>query len=95
MLLAILRGLYRASSRNCCFENVGKAVALTLALGNQVGNTYSIEEVQQCVGYSTIGGLAANAAFDKTAPPPPPPDASSPVEPELFAEGKRWLRSLT
>jgi len=55
-----------------------KAVALTQALGNQVGNTYSIEEVQQWEGYSAIGGLAANVAFDKTPPPPPPPPSTAP-----------------
>lgn len=41
-----------------------KAVALAQALGNQVGKTYSIEEVQQWNGYSVMGGLAANSAFE-------------------------------
>src|SRR5439155_27153369 len=34
-----------------------KAVALAQALGNQVGKTHSIEEVQQSDGYSIMGGL--------------------------------------
>jgi uncharacterized protein YggE len=55
-----------------------KAVALAQALGNQVGKTYSIEEVQQWDGYSMIGGLAANVALDRTAPPPPPPPSTAP-----------------
>ena len=55
-----------------------KAVGLAQALGNQVGKTYSIEEVQQWDGYSMIGGFAANAALDRTAPPPPPPPSTAP-----------------
>lgn len=43
-----------------------KAVALAQALGNQVGRTYSIEEVQQWDGYSMMGGLAANVALERT-----------------------------
>ena len=43
-----------------------KAVALAQALGNQVGKTYSIEEVQQWDGYSVMGGLAANVADERT-----------------------------
>jgi uncharacterized protein len=52
-----------------------KAVALAQALGNQVGKTYSIEEVQQWEGYSMIGGPAANVALDRTVPRPPPSTA--------------------
>jgi uncharacterized protein YggE len=38
-----------------------KAEALAKALGNQIGKTYSIEEVQQAEGYyGVMGGLAAN-----------------------------------
>lgn len=48
-----------------------KAVALASALGNQVGKTYSIEEVQQWNGYSATGGLAANEVSRMGAPPPP------------------------
>jgi len=44
-----------------------KAVALAQALGNQVGKTYSIEEVQQWDGYSMMGGLAANVAKERTS----------------------------
>lgn len=40
-----------------------KAEALAKALGNQIGKTYSIEEVQQSEGYS-YGGLAANAEME-------------------------------
>ena len=40
-----------------------KAVALAQALGNQIGKTYSIEEVQQAEGYS----LNANVAFEGAA----------------------------
>lgn len=43
-----------------------KAVALAQALGNEVGKTYSIEEVPQSDGYSIMGGLAANVAAEKT-----------------------------
>ena len=42
-----------------------KAVALAQALGNQIGKTYSIEEVQQWDGYP-LGGLAANVAMEQT-----------------------------
>jgi hypothetical protein len=42
-----------------------KAVALAQALGNQVGKTYAIEEVQQWGEYS-YGGLAANVALERT-----------------------------
>ena len=49
-----------------------KAVALAQALGNQVGKTYSIEEVQPWTGYPPImGGLAANVALERTIPPSP------------------------
>lgn len=41
-----------------------KAVALAQALGNQVGKTYSIEEVQQWDG-SVMGGLSANVALER------------------------------
>jgi hypothetical protein len=41
-----------------------KAVALAEALGDQIGKTYSIEEVQQSDGYQTFG-LAANAYVDR------------------------------
>jgi uncharacterized protein len=38
-----------------------KAEALATALGNQIGHTYSIEEVQQAEGYyGVVGGVAAN-----------------------------------
>ena len=53
-----------------------KAVALAQGLGNQVGKTYSIEEVQQWDGYSTIGGLSANVAFERAAPQPPTPSTA-------------------
>jgi uncharacterized protein len=43
-----------------------KAVALSQALGNEVGKTYSIEEVQQWDGYSMVAGLAANVAEERT-----------------------------
>jgi len=43
-----------------------KAVALAQALGNQVGKTYSIEEVQQWEGYPYMGGLAANVSLERT-----------------------------
>jgi uncharacterized protein len=52
-----------------------KAVALAQALGNQVGKTYSIEEVQQWDGYSVMGGLNANVAQERNAAPPPPSTA--------------------
>lgn len=42
-----------------------KAVALAQALGNQVGKTYSIEEVQPGEGYSMVGGLAGNVARER------------------------------
>lgn len=48
-----------------------KAVALAQALGNQVGKTYSIEEVQQWDAYSMMGGLAPNVVAGAVAPPPP------------------------
>lgn len=48
-----------------------KAVALAQALGNQVGKTYSIEEVQQWDGYPMLGGLSANASFERTRTPAP------------------------
>lgn len=48
-----------------------KAVALAQALGNQVGKTYSIEEVQQWVGYPMLGGAVSNVALERAAPPPP------------------------
>ena len=41
-----------------------KAVALAQALGNQVGKTYSIEEVQQWNGSYGYGGLAANTVME-------------------------------
>lgn len=47
-----------------------KAVALAQALGNEIGKTYSIEEVQQSEGYFSAG-LAANKSveyYDKRAP---------------------------
>jgi uncharacterized protein len=47
-----------------------KAVALAQALGNQVGKTYSIEEVQQWDN-SVMGGLSANVALERNAAPPP------------------------
>lgn len=38
-----------------------KAEALAAALGNQIGHTYAIEEVQQAEGYyGVVGGVAAN-----------------------------------
>jgi uncharacterized protein len=43
-----------------------KAVALAQALGNQVGKTYSIEEVQRWDGYSKMGGLTANVSKERT-----------------------------
>ncbi len=42
-----------------------KADALAKALGNQIGKTYSIEEVQQTEGFNFLGGLAANATMDE------------------------------
>src|SRR6185437_274266 len=39
-----------------------KAVALAQALGNQVGKTYSIEEVPQSDGYSIVAGMVPNIA---------------------------------
>ena len=42
-----------------------KADALAKALGNQIGKTYSIEEVQQSEGYYAYGGLAANTAMEE------------------------------
>jgi len=51
-----------------------KAVALAQALGDQIGKTYSIEEVQQSNGYQTFG-LAANAVISAGVPPPPPSTA--------------------
>jgi uncharacterized protein len=45
-----------------------KALALAQALGNQVGKTYSIEEVPQSDGYSIMNGLVPNVAIpDKRA----------------------------
>ena len=41
-----------------------KADALAQALGNQIGKTYSIEEVQQSEGYYAYGGFAANTAME-------------------------------
>jgi len=41
-----------------------KAVALAQALGNQVGKTYSIEEVQQWNTSYGYGGLASNVAME-------------------------------
>jgi uncharacterized protein YggE len=41
-----------------------KAEALAKALGNQIGKTYSIEEVQQIEGYYGYGGLAANTSME-------------------------------
>jgi|SRR5450631_1626429 len=41
-----------------------KADALAKALGNQIGKTYSIEEVQQSEGNYFSGGLAANTTMD-------------------------------
>ena len=44
-----------------------KADALAKGLGNQIGKTYSIEEVQQSEGYyGVLGGLAANTAMEET-----------------------------
>jgi uncharacterized protein len=43
-----------------------KAIALAQALGNQVGKTYSIEEVQQWEGYPYMGGLTANVGLERT-----------------------------
>ena len=54
-----------------------KAVALALALGNQSGKTYSIEEVQQWNGSYGYGGLMANAVPQIALPPPPPPPPPS------------------
>jgi len=48
-----------------------KAVALAQALGNQIGKTYSIEEVQQWNGSYGYGGLMANAVPQIALPPPP------------------------
>lgn len=48
-----------------------KAFALAQALGNQVGKTYSVEEVQQWGGYSMAGGLVPNVALERSPPPPP------------------------
>src|SRR5260370_13814506 len=42
-----------------------KADALAKALGNQIGKTYSIEEVQQSEGHYAYGGLAANTAMEE------------------------------
>lgn len=42
-----------------------KAEALAKALGNQIGKTYSIEEVQQGEGIYGFGGLAANATMEE------------------------------
>jgi len=52
-----------------------KAIALAQALGNQVGKTYSIEEVQQWDGYSVMGGLAANVGLVRNGALPPPSTA--------------------
>ena len=44
-----------------------KAEALAKALGNQIGKTYSIEEVPQPEGYSgPVPGLMANAALEES-----------------------------
>ena len=42
-----------------------KADARAKALGNQIGKTYFIEEVQQSEGYYAYGGLAANTATEE------------------------------
>jgi len=41
-----------------------KADALAKGLGNQIGKTYSIEEMQQNEGYYPYGGLAANTVME-------------------------------
>lgn len=41
-----------------------KAIALATALGDQLGKTYSIEEVQQWNGSYSYGGLAKNVMFE-------------------------------
>jgi len=43
-----------------------KADALAKALGNQIGKTYSIEEVQQSEGSYQYGGVAANTMMEDT-----------------------------
>ncbi len=43
-----------------------KADALAKGLGNQIGKTYSIEEVQQTEGAYYYGGLAANSVMERT-----------------------------
>ena len=53
-----------------------KAVALAQALGNQVGKTYSIEEVQQWNNSYSYGGLSANAVFEARDKMPPPPSTA-------------------
>jgi uncharacterized protein YggE len=44
-----------------------KADALAKALGDEIGKTHSIEEVQQIEGYYGYGGLAANTVVDGQA----------------------------
>jgi len=62
---------YRDQARNEATKAAKeKAVALAQALGNEIGKTYSIEEVQQSEGYFSAG-LAANKSveyYDKRAP---------------------------
>jgi uncharacterized protein YggE len=54
---------YRDQARNEATKAAKeKAVALAQALGNQVGKTHSIEEVQHSDGYSIMGGLIPNVA---------------------------------
>ena len=66
-------GKYREQARDEAAKAAKeKAVALAQALGNQVGKTYSIEEVQAWTGYPPImGGLAANVSLERAIPPPP------------------------
>jgi uncharacterized protein YggE len=42
-----------------------KADALAKALGNQIGKTYSVEEVQQSEGSYLYGGMAANTVMEE------------------------------
>jgi len=53
-----------------------KADALAKALGNQIGKTYSIEEVQQTEGTYFYGGLAANTTMEVDKAPPPRPSTA-------------------